>query len=223
MKKKHAIIVAGGSGTRMGAEIPKQFIEVNGKPILLYTLEKFYHSVPEANIIIVLPFQHHSTWNSILLNHNVSIPHSLAVGGQTRFQSVKNGLDTIQDSNALVAIHDGVRPLVNTTVILQSFDIAEKLGNAIASIKITDSVREWSQNESKRIDREKLRLIQTPQTFYVPLIKKAYKQPFSIDFTDDASVLEAIGEKINLFDGNSENIKITTPSDLNFLNFILTF
>lgn len=214
MQKRYVILVAGGSGTRMGTVLPKQFLEVNGKPVLLHTLERFYSTDPEFVIIIVLPSDHHDTWKEILKTHHIQIPHILVSGGETRFHSVKNGIAEIEDNEGLVAIHDGVRPLVSSSVILQAFQEAAKFGNAIPAIPLNDSIRELDGDKNKIADRNKFRLIQTPQTFKISIIKKAFLQSFSSEFTDDASVVEKNGEKIHLFEGNPENIKITTPSDL---------
>lgn len=210
---KNLIIVAGGSGKRMGEKTPKQFLEIKNKPILLHTLERFYNHDNQMNIVIVLPEDHIPLWERILLEKKCTIPHQIVEGGAERFYSVKNGLNKI-DTTGLVAIHDGVRPFVSDQTIQNCFIEAEKRGNAIPVIKVNESVRQVEANTNRVVDRESIRLIQTPQVFNVKMLKKAYDQKFSREFTDDASVVERMGEKIHLVEGNSENIKITRPNDL---------
>lgn len=211
--QKYVVIVAGGSGTRMKREIPKQFIPVAGKPILMHTLFAFYNFSTEINIILVLPESQVLGWKSLCAQYNFDIPHKTTVGGETRFHSVKNGLVNI-NGDGLVAIHDGVRPLVSDQIILNSFAMAEQKGNAITAVPLKDSIR-WSNGiDNKVVDRNNYQLIQTPQTFRVNLIKSAFNTGYDPGFTDDASVLEASGTKINLIEGDYSNIKITTPEDL---------
>jgi 2-C-methyl-D-erythritol 4-phosphate cytidylyltransferase len=214
---KYAIIVAGGSGSRMKSEIPKQFLPLAGKPILLHTVEKFLQ-IPDIQLIIALPKNDIDYWyeitqsNSIIQKFKNSI--IITAGGATRFQSVKNGLNQIKN-DGLVAVHDGVRPLVNLEIIQNSYNFAQEHGTAVTSVWVKDSVREVNENgESRAIDRTKLKLIQTPQTFRVSLMKKAFEVEEQSFFTDCASVLEFSGEKITLIDGAYENIKITTPEDM---------
>lgn len=211
--KKYAIIVAGGSGTRMGTEMPKQFLRIHYKPILLHSLLKFSAIDKNIQIIVVLPENHISTWNKILKDESISVAHRIVAGGKERFDSVKNGLNLICE-DGLVAIHDGVRPLVSEEVIKNCYHQAGLKGNAIPAVRVSESIREISIGKNQPVKREFFRLIQTPQTFRVSLIKKAYLQNYSNEFTDDATVLESIGESINLIEGNPENIKITTPDDL---------
>ena len=215
--KKYAIIVAGGSGSRMKSEIPKQFLLLAGKPILLHTVEKLLQ-IPTIQLIVVLPKNDIEYWhkitksNAVIQNNAAAI--MVTVGGDTRFQSVKNGLSEIK-TDGIVAVHDGVRPLVSLEIIQNSYQVAEQKGSAVASVWVKDSVRALNENgESRAIDRTKLKLIQTPQTFRVDLIKKAFEVAEQSFFTDCASVLEFSGEKITLIDGAYENIKITTPEDL---------
>lgn len=213
----YAIIVAGGSGSRMKSEIPKQFLPLKGKPILIHTVEKFLQ-IPNIQVIVVLPKNDIEYWNEITVSNEIiqSFKDSIliTVGGASRFQSVKNGLSTIE-TDGLVAVHDGVRPLVNLEIIQNSYKVAAEKGSAVTSVWVKDSVRQFDENgESIALDRTKLKLVQTPQTFQVNLMKKAFEveeQPF---FTDCASVLEFKGEKITLIDGAYENIKITTPEDM---------
>ncbi len=209
----YALIVAGGAGRRMGTVIPKQFLELAGKPVLMHTAERFYSFDPLIRIIIVLPGDRFCLWNELKVKHSFKLPHSLAEGGQTRFESVRNGLALVDDES-LVAIHDGVRPLVSTNTIRNCFETATLYGNAIPAVSPADSVRMVTDAGNIPINRHCLRLIQTPQVFYSRLIKKAYSTDFSPEFTDDAMVLEKSGEDIRIVEGNRENIKITNPEDL---------
>jgi len=211
--KLYALIVAGGTGERMKSEIPKQFIEIAGKPILMHTIEKFRAFDGSIGIITVLPENQLRFWNELQKKYSFTVPHTLVKGGKTRFNSVRNGLGFIYEPG-LVAIHDGVRPFVTIETIKRCFDTAEKLGNAIPVISPSDSLRIVTGNGSQPVDRTKIMLIQTPQVFRTELIRYAFRQDYSPDFTDDAIVLERTGEKINLVEGNRENIKITNPEDL---------
>ena len=210
---RQAIIVAGGRGTRMNNEVPKQFLPLCGKPIVMHTLETFYKFDPRIELILVLPEHLIAYWQNLCVEHQFDIPHHIVVGGQERFYSVKNGL-AFAKPNALIAIHDGVRPFVSHSTLERCFRQAELQGNAIPAMPLVDSIREIKLNESQIVDRTKLRAIQTPQVFQSQIITKAFEQPFSPTFTDDASVVEAYGEKIHLVEGNVENIKLTTPFDL---------
>jgi len=219
--EKYAIIVAGGSGKRMGKGIPKQFIEISGLPILMHTIGKFYDFDNTISIVVVLSKNEFEYWAKLCVKFNFLIKHTLIEGGITRFQSVKNALQII-DNEGIVAIHDGVRPFVSDFTIKESFAIAGEKGNAVAAVKVKDSVRIVDgNNESKVLNRSKLVLIQTPQTFQISLIKKAFEIPENESYTDDATVLEALGETINLIDGSYQNIKITTPEDLLIANAFL--
>ncbi len=221
--KKYAIIVAGGSGTRMGAEIPKQFLLLNGTPILMHTINAFASLKYPVKIILVLPENSIEEWNSLCEKHEFKNPVILTVGGSSRFQSVKNGLDKIENHHSLVAIHDGVRPLVTEKMITDSFELAADQGTAIAATPLKETIRQLAGDISRTIDRDKLRSIQTPQTFQTGLIKKAFDR-FDKDenFTDDASVAEKAGFQIHLFEGDYQNIKITTPEDLLFASAIIS-
>lgn len=209
-----ALIVAGGSGSRMGAEIPKQFLLIKGMPILMHTINVFANIPSVDEIILVIPESQIEHWKSLCKKHHFSVSHSITKGGETRYQSVKNGLMQINNPDALVAIHDGVRPLVSKEVVENCFTAGEKYGNAIPVVKPVESVRIQEGDNSFIADREKVLLVQTPQVFKTSLIKKGYETPYQPSFTDDASVIEFMGEKIHLVDGNRENIKITTPLDL---------
>lgn len=215
MVKKYAIIVAGGSGSRMKSDIPKQFIEVGGLPILMHTLKRFKEADAEIEIILVLPETQFEFWKALCSKY-VTVPHQLVKGGKTRFQSGLNGLQVI-GNEGLVAIHDGVRPCVSVDIINESFKVAAVRGTAIVSVASKDSVRINGQ----AVDRSTVRLIQTPQTFQISLIKKAFETEELSTFTDDASVAEHAGFDINLIEGNYENIKITTPEDLLWAAVIL--
>jgi len=218
--KKITILVAGGKGERMNTVIPKQFLEIKGKPILMYTLEVFHRYDSTLQLILVLPAVEIDFWNKLCKKYNFSVEHQVVAGGETRFQSVKNGLTAVKTS-ALVAIHDGVRPLVSTETIARCFDAAEKFKAAIPVIDLVDSIRLVGEKDNKSVDRNAYKLVQTPQVFDAELLKKAYEQNFSPLFTDDASVVEATGIEIHLVEGNRENIKITTEFDLNVAESIL--
>jgi len=209
----YALIVAGGSGKRMGAEVPKQFLELAGRPVLMHTIERFKAFNSDIEIITVLPENQLRHWIDLQKKHSFLVPHTLVKGGSTRFFSVRNGLKFVNEPG-LVAIHDGVRPFVSIDTIKRCFDTAEELGNAIPSVSPADSLRLLTDQGNKPINRLQIRQIQTPQVFNATLIKKAFSQEYNPEFTDDASVLEKMGEKINLIEGNRENIKITNPEDL---------
>ncbi len=211
--KEYALIVAGGKGTRIKTKLPKQFLELKGKPILLHTIEAFYRYSEKIEIVLVLPEDDFEIWEGICKKFNFNKPIILQKGGETRFQSVKNGLNKIEDSG-LVAIHDGVRPLVSEDIIGASFHLAAVHQSAVAAVRLKDSIRMTDQDNTKAVDRSRFRLIQTPQTFDIALIKQAYEMKEDASLTDDASVAEKSGHVISLFEGSYENIKITTPEDL---------
>jgi 2-C-methyl-D-erythritol 4-phosphate cytidylyltransferase len=209
----YVVIVAGGSGKRMGAELPKQFLELAGRPVLMHTIERFKTFNNAIEIITVLPENQLRFWLDLQKKHSFTILQTLVKGGSNRFMSVRNGLKFV-NSPGLVAIHDGVRPFVSIDTIKRCFETAEKLGNAIPAISPTESLRILTEQGSLPVNRFTVKQIQTPQIFNAALIKDAYKQEYCPDFTDDATVLEKTGEKINLIEGNRENIKITNPEDL---------
>ncbi len=219
-KNRCVVIVAGGSGRRMGTEIPKQFLMLAGRPLLMHTLQKFFDFDAGMRIIVVLPFAHIETWNRLCAGMRFIIPHQIATGGHNRFDSVKNGLALVTDDE-IVAIHDGARPLVSHEVIESCFAAAEESGSAIPVIRPSESLREVVHNASRPVDREQFRMVQTPQTFRAKLIKAAYRQPFQQQFTDDATVFEAAGHEVRLVDGHPENIKITLPADLQFAEWLI--
>lgn len=220
--KEYAIIVAGGSGSRMKIDTPKQFLLLDGRPILLRTIEAFVDYSKDITIILVLPSIEISRWEKIYKDFQVSIPIILASGGVSRFQSVKNGLAKINVDESLVAVHDGVRPLIHPDIIADSFKLANIRGSAVASTPLKESLRKAYKDYTKATDRTEYRSIQTPQTFQTKLIKAAYNNyDDSSGFTDDASVVEKNGGRISLFEGSYENVKITTPDDLLFAEAIL--
>ncbi|MCF8302278.1 MAG: 2-C-methyl-D-erythritol 4-phosphate cytidylyltransferase [Bacteroidales bacterium] len=197
----------------MGHDVPKQFMQLGRKPVILHTIERFFRAVAGIEMVIVLPVTEISRWEEIKKQYRFDAPVKIAEGGKQRFDSVKNGLDLLPEAG-LVAIHDAVRPLVHQQVITNSFRLAERYGNAVPAVMPRDSVREVIDDTNHPMFRESLRLIQTPQTFRTELIKKAYEQAYKPAFTDDASVVENLGKRIHLFEGNYENIKITHPADI---------
>jgi len=201
-------------GTRMQSAIPKQFLLLSGRPILVHTIEAFYHSQSRPQIIVVLPAEFHSYWKELCREYDLNIQHQLIEGGETRFHSVKNGLEAITDDEALIAVQDAVRPLTDKQIIDNSYLQAAEQGNAITAIKSRDSVRQMKNGVSTSLARDDIYLVQTPQTFRSSQLRKAYTQPYRNEFTDDASVVEAAGFEINLIGGSPRNIKITFPEDI---------
>jgi 2-C-methyl-D-erythritol 4-phosphate cytidylyltransferase len=212
-QNRYALIVAGGSGSRMKQELPKQFIPLGGKPVLMHTVEQFYNVDPAIKILLVLPPDQVGVWQELCQVHGFFVSHQVALGGPSRFASVRNGLAKIE-GEGLVAVHDGVRPFVSAPLIRAAFDEAEEYGNAVAAVPLKDSIRRLSVTGSHAEDRSHFRLIQTPQCFRLDLLRQAYTQPEDPTFTDDASVVERLGVTIRLVNGTYENIKITTPEDL---------
>lgn len=211
---KYAIIVAGGKGSRFGSDIPKQFLLLSGVPVLMHTIKKFADC--DAKTLVVLPKTQIPYWEELCNKHKFDIYHTVVHGGDSRFCSVKNALNEISPLHGdIIAVHDGVRPLVDTVTIQNAYRIAAEKGSAIPSTEVTDSTRQLDEDGwSHPLLRTSLRSVQTPQTFDAILLKTAYNVPFSEEFTDDASVVEKTGHKITLFDGNKNNIKITHPLDL---------
>ncbi|WP_420147736.1 2-C-methyl-D-erythritol 4-phosphate cytidylyltransferase [Spirosoma sp.] len=210
-----AIIVAGGSGSRMKSDVPKQFLLLNGKPILQHTIERFLSVLPASQLILVLPARDRFIWTTLCEQHNFQPPIQLIDGGATRFQSVRNGLRAIDTENGLVAVHDGVRPFVTSDIIRNSFQTAARAGSAVTCVHVKDSVRVvGADGVSQAVDRSLYRLVQTPQTFQLRLFRQAFQAEEQSYFTDCASVMEYAGFPITLIDGSYENIKITTPDDL---------
>lgn len=219
--EKYVIIVAGGMGSRMNSGIPKQFIPINNKPILMHTIQNFRNFEAKMKIILVLPAEHIKLWKELCTEFHFDVEHQIVRGGKERFYSVKNGLKLVP-MDALVLIHDGVRPLVSHQTIERTIDQAVKNGNAVPCIKIVDSMRKISPENSKIVSRDEYRLIQTPQVFHASLIKHAYQKRYRKNFTDDASVLESFGIKINLVEGNQSNIKITQPIDITIAEALIS-
>lgn len=204
----------------MESDIPKQFLPLNGVPVIIHTVLKFLEYDPKIQVVIALPQKHFQLWKELCLSNNFTFDHTLSAGGETRFETVKMALDAVDDDR-VVAIHDAVRPLVTSQLIDKGFRDAMAFGNAIPVVRITDSVRWTEGKKNQPVDREPLRIVQTPQVFDAGLIKKAYHRVGGTAFTDDASVLEAMGEPIHLYDGIHENIKITFPHDLVYAKSIL--
>ncbi|MEG0464288.1 MULTISPECIES: 2-C-methyl-D-erythritol 4-phosphate cytidylyltransferase [Bacteroides] len=208
-----ALIVAGGKGLRMGSELPKQFLLMAAKPVLMHTLEAFHRYDEAMQLIVVLPREQQSYWKQLCSDYHFTLNHLIADGGETRFHSVQNGLMLVQEPG-LVAVHDGVRPFVSQEVIARCYEAAETQLAAIPVIDVFETVRHLTPQGSETVNRDDYKLVQTPQVFEVGLLKNAYSQAYSTHFTDDASVVEALGVSITLVEGNRENIKITTPFDL---------
>ncbi|MBB6126881.1 2-C-methyl-D-erythritol 4-phosphate cytidylyltransferase [Mucilaginibacter lappiensis] len=221
--KHYAIIVAGGTGTRMQTTVPKQFLLLHGLPVLMHTIQAFTQSAVKPDIILVLPVVYHDYWKELCSTHQFDIPHQLVNGGEARFHSVKNGLGQLStDDNALIAVHDAVRPLTSSAIIETSYQQAQEHGNAVTAVKSRDSVRQLINGRSVSLLRDQVYLIQTPQTFKASLLKKAYEQPYSEHFTDDASVVEQYGIEIHLTEGSHQNIKITFPEDIAIAELLLS-
>ena len=211
--KKHVIIVAGGKGLRMGGDIPKQFLPVCGKPVLMRTLEAFHAYDTSIHLILVLPVSQQEYWKKLCREYHFDLSHDIANGGETRFHSVKNGLALVK-GEGVVGVHDGVRPFVSQEVISRCYQDALTLKAVIPVIDVVETVRHLTENRSETVPRDQYKLVQTPQVFEVNLLRQAYQQAYTELFTDDASVVEALGEKVHLVEGNRENIKLTTPFDL---------
>jgi len=216
--KTYAVIVAGGKGLRMGGDIPKQFLPIDGKPILMHTIEAFRKALYDVEIALVLPAAQHDYWQKLCKEYDFRSPERIANGGETRFHSVRNGLALLpDDTNAVVGVHDGVRPFVSADTIQRCYKAAAEGKAVVPVVPVVETIRQiLPDGSSITRSRDEYRLVQTPQTFPLALLKEAYCKPYSEAFTDDASVVEAMGKKIIMVEGNRENIKITTPSDLRF-------
>ena len=220
--KKYVIVVAGGKGLRMGGDIPKQFIPVKGKPVLMRTLEAFSAYDKQMELILVLPADQQDYWKNLCMEYGFALPHRIATGGETRFHSVKNGLALIEGEEGLVGVHDGVRPFVAREVIASSYDSAAEKEAVIPVTDVVETLRLLTGEEaSETVPRTSYKLVQTPQVFTVRLLKQAYRQDYTPMFTDDASVVEALGHAVYLIPGNRENIKLTTPFDLKVAEALL--
>lgn len=221
MIHKYVIIVAGGKGLRMGSDIPKQFIPVGGKPVLMRTIQAFANYDAAMHIIVVLPIEQQAYWKQLCEEYQFEIPHQIANGGATRFHSVKNGLQLVTEVG-YVAVHDGVRPFVSSEVIARCFDEALQYKAVIPVTDVIETLRHTDGESSTTVPRSQYCLVQTPQVFYTQLLHSAYALPYSDRFTDDASVVEALGFGIHLSAGNRENIKLTTPFDLQIAEVLCT-
>ena len=220
--KDYVIIVAGGKGLRMGSDIPKQFLPIGGKPVLMRTLERFREYSPTLQIILVLPKAQQDYWHQLCKDYDFEVEYVLADGGETRFHSVQNGLAKIpDDAEGVVGVHDGVRPFPCIDVIRNCYETARTAKAVIPVIPVVETVRHLQGNSSETVPRSDYRLVQTPQTFDIQLLKAANKQPYNDGFTDDASVVEAFGFNITLVEGNRENIKITTPYDMKIAEILI--
>ena len=211
----YIIIVAGGKGLRMGGDLSKQFMPLHGKPVLMHTIERFRAYSDELKIILVLPHEQQDYWRQICQKHNFTVEHTVVDGGQTRFHSSQNGVAAVpDDATGVIGINDCVRPFVSEETIARCFEAARQFGAALPVLPVTDTLRRVTDDGGYNVQRNDYRTVQTPQTFDAQLLKQAFKQPYSDNFTDDASVVEALGHKVTMVDGNRENIKLTTPFDL---------
>ena len=218
----YVIIVAGGKGLRMGTDIPKQFLPIGGKPVLMRTLERFREYSADLQIILVLPKAQQDYWQELCLEYDFKVEYQMTDGGETRFHSVQHGLALIpDDAEGVVGVHDGVRPFPSVEVIRNCYETARKKKAVIPVIPIVETVRHLQDETSVTVPRGDYRLVQTPQTFDIQLLKAANRQPYNDGFTDDASVVEAFGFDVTLVEGNRENIKITTPYDLKIAEVLI--
>jgi 2-C-methyl-D-erythritol 4-phosphate cytidylyltransferase len=208
------IIVAGGKGLRMGGDIPKQFLPVGGKPILMRTIDRFLQYDEKMQVVLVLPESQQEYWRTLCDEYHFSQPYTLANGGETRFHSVKNGLAKVAPDALLIGVHDGVRPFVSLDTIRATYEEAARSEAVVPVVEVVETVRQLVDDKSITVPRSDYRLVQTPQVFSAPLLRQAYGQPYTDFFTDDASVVERFGHPVTLVPGNRENIKITTPFDL---------
>ena len=219
---EYVIIVAGGKGLRMGSDIPKQFLPIGGKPVLMRTIERFREYSADLQIILVLPEAQQEYWLQLCKEYDFDVEYRLANGGQTRFHSVQNGLALVpDDAEGVVGVHDGVRPFPSIEVIRNCYETAHEKKAVIPVIPVVETVRHLEKEGSVTVPRDEYKLVQTPQTFDIQLLKAANRQPYNDGFTDDASVVESYGHEITLVEGNRENIKITTPYDLKIAEVLI--
>jgi 2-C-methyl-D-erythritol 4-phosphate cytidylyltransferase len=219
--KIYIILVAGGKGLRMDAETPKQFHLVNGRPLVMHTFDAFSTFFGRATFLLVLPEMEIGRWKHLCADYNFTVPHEIVEGGPTRYHSVKNALSHVND-NSLVFIHDAVRPLVSSETLMSCLKVARIHGAAIPVAPLTDSIRLVESGLSKSVERNKYRLVQTPQVFRSEILKKAYLQAYHDTFTDDAAVVESIGQPLHLVEGDADNIKVTRPGDLGYVEVVLS-
>lgn len=220
MAKHGVIIVAGGSGSRMQSTLPKQFLMLGGLPVVARTINTFAEALPSADIVVVLPEAHIPLWRNLEARFDVA-PHRCVAGGSERFYSVKCGIEALGEDVEYIAVHDGVRALVTKRLIIRTLLDAEKSGATIPVVEVSDSFRRLDGSQSYIVPRSELRAVQTPQIFSAELLRKAYEQPFDKSFTDDASVVEAMGHKISLVEGERSNLKLTTPEDMEWAEYYL--
>lgn len=226
MENRYVIIVAGGRGLRMGTDVPKQFLPIGGRPVLMHTVERFHEAFAAQggiHIVLVLPQDQHEHWAQLCRDYRFGVPHQVATGGATRFHSVQNGLALVPDeADGVVGVHDGVRPFVAVEAVRRLYDAAWEHGAAVPVVPVVETIRQMlPEGDSQTVDRGLYRLVQTPQTFRTEVLKEAYRQPYEPAFTDDASVVEALGHRIALVEGNRENIKLTTPEDLRYAEYLI--
>lgn len=218
----YIIIVAGGKGLRMGGDLPKQFLPIGGRPVLMHTIARFHDYDPALQIILVLPRDQQAYWRTLCAQHHFDLPHRIADGGDTRFDSSKNGLALVPDeAEGVVAFHDGVRPFVSAEVIGRCLDAARDDYAAIPVMPVTDTLRYIDRGHAHNVQRDHFRTVQTPQAFDISLAKQAFNQPYRDTFTDDASVIESLGCQVTMVEGNRENIKLTTPFDLKIAEILM--
>ena len=221
MAKRGVIIVAGGSGSRMHSSVPKQFMIVGGEPVVARTINTFSEALPGADIVVVLPEEHIAMWKNMAARFDVAV-HRCVAGGKERFHSVKCGLDALSEDVEYVAVHDGVRALATKRLVLRAMLAAEQHDAVVPVVDVVDSYRRVESEESYIVPRSSLRIVQTPQTFKAEVLRKAYSLPFDTSFTDDASVVEAAGYRVSLVDGERQNIKLTTPEDVEYAEWLMS-
>ena len=221
MAKRGVVIVAGGSGKRMGASLPKQFMLLGGIPVVARTINTFSEALPNADIVVVLPEEHIALWRNLASRFDVA-PHRCVAGGKERFHSVKCGIDALGSEVEYIAVHDGVRALASKRLVIRAALAVEEHKAVIPVVDVVDSYRRVEGDDSEIVPRSELRIVQTPQMFSAELLRRAYEQPFDANFTDDASVVEALGEKITLVEGERTNIKLTTPEDMAYAEWLLS-
>lgn len=218
----YAIILAGGKGQRLGGSIPKQFLPILGKPMLIHSIHAFLKAIPNISIIVIVPESNIEFWEEISVAHQLEGDIKIAFGGEERFHSVKNGLDLVpDDANGIVGVHDAARALIDVDTIKRCYEHARSQGSAIPVVPMKDSIRYGNRNDNKAVPRDQYQLVQTPQCFDINMLKQAYLANYQSSFTDDASVYEAIGEKVHLVEGHEENIKLTWPRDMIMAEIIL--
>lgn len=220
MAKRGVIIVAGGSGRRMNSSMPKQFLMLGGMPVVAHTINTFAEALPAADIVVVLPEEHIAMWKNLAARFDIAV-HRCVAGGKERFDSVKRGLEALSPDVEYVAVHDGVRALLSKRLVIRTMLDCEKHGASIPVVEVVDSYRKVVGDTSEIVPRSELRIVQTPQTFRREILRKAYEQEYSATFTDDASVVEALGYRISLVEGELSNIKLTTPEDMEWAEWWL--